>query len=279
MHAFRPRPLMLASSGLDAGAARAAQARAGLLPSAALTAGLSRTELDSRAGGTASDRSYSTQNLALSASHPLYRPANSISWEQAGKQVELARAQLTAAEQDLIVRLSQAYFDVLAAQESLAFVQAQKTAVTEQLAAARRNFEVGTATITDTREAQAKFDLVVAQQVAAENDLRVRKLALDLLTGRSGTNPVPLKTPVVLPALAPDAVEPWVSQALDAHPSLRQAQLAVEIATLESRKAQAGHSPQDEHQRPDQIELLLDSDRPEQRQLRIGIETRRVSDA
>ena len=274
MHAFRPRPLMLALSGLflagahaqslselyeaargvdasyqsaraqgAAGGARPAVPRAGLLPPPALAAGLSRTELDSRAGGTASDRSYSTQNLALSASHPLYRPANSISWEQAGKQVELARAQLTAAEQDLIVRLSQAYFDVLAAQESLAFVQAQKTAVTEQLAAARRNFEVGTATITDTREAQAKFDLVVAQQVAAENDLRVRKLALDLLTGRSGTNPVPLKTPVVLPALAPDAVEPWVSQALDAHPSLRQAQLAVEIATLESRKAQAGHSP------------------------------------
>ena len=80
--------------------------------------------------------------------------------------------------------MSQAYFDVLAAQDTLAFVRAQKAAVAEQLASAKRNFEVGTSTITDTREAQARYDLVVAQEIAAENDLRVKKLALDTLVGK-----------------------------------------------------------------------------------------------
>lgn len=93
----------------------------------------------------------------------------------------MAQAQLDAAAQDLLVRVSQAYFDVLAAQDTLTFVQAQKAAVSEQLAAAKRNFEVGTTTVTDSREAQARFDLVGAQEIAADNDLRVKKLALDQL--------------------------------------------------------------------------------------------------
>ena len=87
------------------------------------------------------------------------------------------------------MRVSQAYFDVLAAQDSLALVRAQKTAVAEQLASAKRNFEVGTSTITDTREAQARYDLVIAQEIAAENDLQVKKIALDQLVGRPGSEP------------------------------------------------------------------------------------------
>ena len=103
---------------------------------------------------------FTTQSATLSATQPLYRPANFATYEQGKRQVELAQAQLTAASQDLIVRVSQAYFDVLAAQDTLTFVRAQKAAVAEQLASAKRNFEVGTSTITDTREAQARYDLV-----------------------------------------------------------------------------------------------------------------------
>src|SRR5690606_29560605 len=128
----------------------------------------------------------------VNASQPLYRPANRITLEQGLRGVEVAQAQLDAATQDLLVRVSQGYFDVLAAHDSLAFVQAQKAAVSEQLAAAKRNFEVGTSTITDAREAQARYDLVTAQEIAAENDLQVKKLALDQLVGRSGTAPLPL---------------------------------------------------------------------------------------
>jgi outer membrane protein len=157
--------------------------------------------------------------------------------------VELAQAQLQAADQDLIVRTSQAYFDVLAAQDTLTFVRAQKAAVAEQLASAKRNFEVGTSTITDTREAQARYDLVIAQELAAENDLRVKKIALDTLVGKTETQPKPLATPVGLPVITPADVNTWVEQSELVHPSIRQAQSNVEIAELEVNKAEAGHKP------------------------------------
>ncbi len=157
--------------------------------------------------------------------------------------MELAQAQLNAARQDLVIRVSQAYFDVLAAQDTLAFVRAQKTAVSEQLASAKRNFEVGTSTITDSREAQARFDLVVAQEIAAENDLRVKKLALDNLVGKTNAEPRPLAAPVVLPTLTPGDVNLWVQQAEDASPTVQQFKTALEIARLETEKAKAGHKP------------------------------------
>ena len=155
----------------------------------------------------------------------------------------VARAQLEAATQDLLVRVSQAYFDVLAAQDTLTFVQAQKAAVSEQLASAKRNFEVGTSTVTDSREAQARYDLVIAQEIAAENDLRVKKLALDQLVGITGTQPVALAQPVQLPSVQPDDVAAWVQTAQDQQPGVRQAQIALDIARLETRKAGTGHLP------------------------------------
>jgi len=226
----------------EANLAKAEQAKAGLLPSANLGMGMNRTHVSSDT--SAFDRgSYGNQNATLSASQPLYRPANTATAEQGKKQVELAKAQLQAAEQDLIVRVSQAYFDVLASGDNLNFVKAQKTAVAEQLASAKRNFEVGTSTITDTREAQAKFDLVLAQEIAAENDLRVKKIALDQLTGKSNASPNPLKVPVLMAAVAPDDVQAWVSQSETEHPSIRQASLGLDVAQLETQKAQAGHKP------------------------------------
>jgi outer membrane protein len=225
----------------DANVARAAQAKAGILPSAALSAGASRVGVD--VTQPVINSSFSTQNATLSASQPLYRPANWATYTQGQKQVELARAQFEAAEQDLIVRTSQAYFDVLAAQDTLTFVQAQKAAVAEQLASAKRNFEVGTSTITDTREAQARFDLVTAQEIAADNDLRVKKVALDQLAGLTEAKPTPLRAPVSLPPVVPADVGAWVQQSETGHPAIRQAQSGLDIAQLEVTKAEAGHKP------------------------------------
>ncbi|MDQ3058727.1 MAG: TolC family outer membrane protein [Pseudomonadota bacterium] len=227
----------------DADLARAEQARAGILPSAGLSAGASRVGVDSTSPSTGGSTSFNTQNATLSASQPLYRPANRATYEQGKKQVDLARAQLEAAEQDLIVRTSQAYFDVLAAQDTLASVQAQKAAVAEQLASAKRNFEVGTSTITDTREAQARFDLVTAQEIAADNDLRVRKIALDQLVGITESQPRPLLAPVILPPVLPADAGAWVQQSETLHPAIRQALSGVDIAELEVTKAEAGHKP------------------------------------
>jgi outer membrane protein len=150
---------------------------------------------------------------------------------------------LESASQDLIVRTSQAYFDVLASQDTLAFVRAQKEAVNEQLAFAKRNFEVGTSTITDTREAQARFDLVRAQEIAAENDLRVRRIVLDQLVGITESQPRPLAIPVNLPDVATAEVSTWVSQSEAVSPAIRQARSNVEIADLEAKKSEAGHKP------------------------------------
>ncbi len=225
----------------DANLARAAQAKAGILPTAGLGAGVSRTSFDNN--NPVIDRSFNTQNGTLTASQPLYRPANWATYEQGIKQVDLAKAQLDAAEQDLIVRTSQAYFDVLAAQDTLTFVQAQKAAVAEQLASAKRTFEVGTSTITDTREAQARFDLVRAQEIAAENDVRVRKIALDQLVGKIDAQPNGLILPVALPSVVPADPNIWVQQSEGVHPSIRQAQSGLDIAELEVNKAEAGHKP------------------------------------
>lgn len=225
----------------EANLARADQARAGILPTAGLSAGASRSAFENT--NPAIERGFSSQTATLSASQPLYRPANRATYEQGLKQVDAAKAQLEVAQQDLLVRTSQAYFDALAAQDTLTFVQAQKAAVAEQLASAKRNFEVGTSTITDTREAQARFDLVTAQEIAAENDLRVKKLALDTVAGRTGAQPKGLSIPITLPSVMPQDVNVWVLQSELVHPSIRQAQTALEVAALEITKAEAGHKP------------------------------------
>jgi outer membrane protein len=225
----------------DANLARADQAKAGILPNAGLAAGASRTAFENT--NPQVDRSFNTQNATVSAAQPLYRPANVAAYQQGLRGIDLAKAQLEASEQDLIVRTSQAYFDVLAAQDTLTFVVAQKAAVAEQLASAKRNFEVGTSTITDTREAQARYDLVLAQEIAAENDLRVRKIALDQLVGKTESQPKGLAQPPTLPPVLPDDVNAWVLQSESVHPSIRQAQSNVDIAELEVKKAEAGHKP------------------------------------
>ncbi len=233
-----------ARAQLDASTSRADQARAGLLPSAALSGGVSRALNKITIPSAPSiEQNQTTQTLGVNASQPLYRPANRITLQQGLRGVDVAQAQLDAATQDLLVRVSQAYFDVLAAQDTLTFVQAQKAATSEQLAAAKRNFEVGTTTITDSREAQARYDLITAQEIAAQNDLHVKQLALDQLTGTTGAKPLPLALPVPLPSVQPNNVADWVLRAQDSQPLVRQAAIAVDVAELETRKAETGHLP------------------------------------
>jgi outer membrane protein len=230
-----------ARSQYEATLAKAEQAKALLRPTAGLGGNLSETDLDNQTLNR--DSQFGTRSITLSASQPLYRPANQASVDQGFIQVGLAQAQLKVAEQELIVRLSQAYFDVLTAQESLNFVKAQKSAVSEQLAAAKRNFEVGTATITDTREAQARFDLVTAQEIAADNDLRIKRLALDDTVGQREIAPKPLLGAVNMDSLQTGSIESWVAQSAQDNGNLAQARIALEVARLEITKAQAALRP------------------------------------
>jgi outer membrane protein len=226
----------------DATLAKSEQARAGLLHTIGVSANASLSTIDNTLART-KQGFYDTQSATLSANKPLYRPANQITFNQSRRQIEVVEQQLLAAEQDLIVKVSTAYFDVLASQDSLTFVLAQKAAVSEQLASAKRNFEVGTATITDTREAQARYDLVIAQEIAGRNDLQVKKLALDQLVGKTNTAPLAVALPLTLPPVQPDDVAPWVQRSEDQHPSIQQSRLALDVAQLETRKAQAASKP------------------------------------
>ena len=224
----------------DATLAKGEQSKAGLRPTVNLSATANVNDQQTEPG---SRSNYDTQSSTLSVSQPLYRPANWATYQQGNKQAALAQTQLLAAEQDLLVRVSQAYFDVLASTDNLEFVKNQKTAVSEQLASAKRNFEVGTSTITDTREAQARYDLVVAQEVAAENDLQVKSIALQQLVGVPTAAPKPLVTPAELGPLQPADVEQWVRDSETNHPGIKQLQVSLEVARLESDKARAGHKP------------------------------------
>ena len=231
---------LAAKSLADSVQYRAAQADALLLPNLGLSGNLGSNYVDLPIGASRSSRS---SGAALSGKQPLFNRANGFTVDQAKKSLEVSRNDLETAEQDLILRVAQAYFDVLGAQDTLGTTRASKAAISEQLASAKRNFEVGTATITDTREAQARFDLATAQEIAADNDLLSKRIALDQLVGRSGVMPLQLAVPVALPAVAPANVDTWVGNSGTQHPAVRKAALALDIARLETEKARAANLP------------------------------------
>jgi len=218
-----------------------ARAQGALLPGATVGASATRAEADPP--GVNTTLGTNTQKVELLAKYPLFNRANNVTLEQAKRGDEVAQADLAVAEQDLIVRLAQAYFDVLTAQDALAAAQANKKAIAEQLASAKRNFEVGTATITDTREAQARFDGATAAEIAAENDLRTKRITLDQLVGQSNVAPKPLALPVAMPSVNPANPEEWVTLADSTHPSIRKARLGLDVAKLETELARAGKLP------------------------------------
>ena len=223
---------------------RYGQALALARPSVGVGVSSTRSELDPPGSGVQRDRFGNTvTNAGLNAKYAGFNRPNQGSIDQARLGVDVAESDLATAEQDLIVRVAQAYFDVLAAKDTLSTSSANKAAIAEQLASAKRNFEVGTATITDTREAQARYDLATAQELAADNDLRVKRVTLDQLVGRVGVEPRPLAVPVVLPPVAPSTVDPWVSQAEGGHPAIRKAQLGLDIARYEIERAKGARLP------------------------------------
>jgi outer membrane protein len=242
-----------AKSQFEANLAKANQTLGGILPNIALTATATRTHFEQTYDkpqilpntiAAATQRNYGTKSGAVTLTQPLYRPAAWAAYRQGGPLLQQAAALFEAAEQDLLVRVSQAYFDVLNSEDTLSFVKAQKQAVGEQLAAAKRNFEVGAATITGVRDAQARFDLTSAQEIAAENDVRVKRLALDLVVGQQNTQPKRLAAGQTKLVDAPkEDLQAWVATSESTSPAVRQAQLALEVARLEVDKAVAGHKP------------------------------------
>jgi outer membrane protein len=155
-----------------AGIEKRAQALALTRPSVNLSANV-RANRD-WASDTDIESAYGSDSATLSLTQPLWRPENLQTLAQGELQVQLAAEQLRQAEQDLLLRVGKAYFDVVQAQDVLASIGAQKDAFAQQLAQARRSREVGTAAITDVNDAQTKYDLTLAQEIAGRNDLEVK---------------------------------------------------------------------------------------------------------
>src|SRR5437764_7047011 len=207
----------------DSATFRVEQTRALNRASASLSGNAARVQSNPTVGSNFSSNGF---GLGVNGRQPLFNRANDATIAQAELSLESSLADLDTAEQDLMLRVSQAYFDVLGAQDTLQTTRANKAAISEQLASAKRNFEVGTATITDTREAQARFDLATAQEIAANNDLVTKRIALDQLVGRNNVEPRPLAVPVALPPTAAIPVDQLVSRAAEEHPAVRRAQVA-----------------------------------------------------
>jgi outer membrane protein len=232
---------------LQAGEEKLPQGKALLLPNIGLSANLTDTrfKLDSNDPLLLpnASRNFRNDGYTLNLTQPIYRKQNFLQYDEAGYQVKQAEASFSQAAQDLIVRTAQAYFDVLAAQDTLTLVVAQKAAISEQLAQAKRNFEVGTATITDTHEAQARYDLVVAQEIAARSDLDSKKSALEQLTGKEYSHLAPLQKDVKLSPPNPNDAQSWVDLAEKQSYPVQIQEATTEIANLEMKRNSAARYP------------------------------------
>jgi outer membrane protein len=214
--------------------------QAGLSANASANYGDVRVRGVPAALGGQSDRAYLNGSVTASASKPLIRPANKVGIEQANAAASLSEIALAAAQQDVATRLSQAYFDVLLAQDNLTLVRSQKAAVSEQLAQAKRTFEVGTSTIVDTNEAQARFDQVAAQEIAATNELDRTRWALRNVVGRYETNLKRLRDRGGITAPNPASMEAWVTRAEREAYNVRVAQQTQAVNEFDVKRAQTG---------------------------------------
>ncbi|HLP98250.1 MAG TPA: TolC family protein, partial [Sideroxyarcus sp.] len=234
-----------ARAAREAGREKLTQGRALMLPSVNLTANSTMNDVTTTAGAPPVDinKKYNTHGYGVSLVQPLFREQNWALYTESDLQVAQSEAQFKLAEQDLILRVAQAYFDVLIAQDSVQLAAAQKTAIAEQLEQAKRNFQVGTATITDTHEAQARYDLIVAQEIAAQSNLEIKRRSLQQLTNAAPAELNPLGQQLKLDTPQPANAEQWVTDARNNNHQLAIAQAGAELADKEVDRNRGGHLP------------------------------------
>lgn len=221
------------------------QARSGLLPSLSLSGSTQYNDRDISFRDptiVGSSSRFNANALSLSLTQPVYRRQNVVAFEQGKTQVDQADAVLSLAAQDLITRTAQAYVDVLLARDNVAFAGAQKTAIAEQLTQAKISFQVGTVTITDTHEAQARYDLAVSQEIVAQSDLEVKQRALELLINKNTPTLAPLGA-LQLISPEPAALDKWVEEARTANPQVRAAESNWTLAEQEVKRNRGAHYP------------------------------------
>ena len=220
---------------------RVPQARSGLLPNLGLTG---RTDVN-RYDSTEPDigNTYSVYGGGVNLTVPVYRPQNWQALEQAKISVMAADLTLQQSTQDLTLRVATAYFNVLSARDQLIALDAAKKATLEQLQQAKREFEVGTKTIIDTNEAQARYDQIVAQEQVALGTLLVRRSELQTIIGRDLGTLAPLRDRPNLSTPQPADIQQWVRSAEDTSYGVQIARANYEIASREVQRQRDGHKP------------------------------------
>ncbi len=219
------------------------QARAALLPNVSLDLFKQKVTQDSNSPSPLSDIDYDASGYSLSLVQSLYQRDLWLNLEQADLGVASATATYDAAQQALIIRVAEAYYNVLAAQDNLAFAKAEKKAIGEQLEQTQRRFDVGLIAITDVKESQAQYDLSVAQEIQAEAQLSNSIEALQLIIGEVPGDLVPLAEDIPLLVPEPENMSQWVDTAKQSNLSLKIAQYNFDIASNEVSIGRSGHYP------------------------------------
>ncbi len=232
-----------ARAARDAGAEKAPQGRSQLLPQINLSAFHTESDQDVKTPSLDNSFRYGTDNWSLALTQPLYRKQNFASYSQGQADAARADYELAAARQDLVLRVAQTYFTALAAHDLLDFAVAEKEAVARLLALTQRNFNVGTASLVDIHDTQAAYDLAVAQEIEAANNLEVRREALRVLTGTSPGTLARLTQKLPLTPPQPARVADWEQAASRDHPLVLAQEQALESAQQEIEKNRGGHLP------------------------------------
>lgn len=224
-----------ARAALMAGQEKSTQGLSRLLPNVSASGSYGRNYLEGL--------DYTENKYTIALTQPIFNWANFQNYANSKLEVSISEAQFAQAQQDLMMRVAQAYFDVLTAQDVLTFAQSQKAAVAQQLELAKRSFEVGTVTITDTHEAEARYNLAESDEIAALNDLEVKRTALEQIIGHPPAILDPLKKEVTLSAPEPNVMTTWVSSAENQNYQVIQYRLSQEIARRNIEINKAGHYP------------------------------------
>jgi outer membrane protein len=186
--------------------------------------------------------SFEGYNYGVEARQPIYRKQNLVQMEQTRTQVSQADKQFHLTQQQLMLRTTESYFQVLDTQDKIALIESQKIAILGQLDQAKANFEVGTATITDVNEAQARYDLVVAQGVAAINDFEVSKRNVQAITGEIPDLLATVKPDIQVTHIKQGMLD-WMRVARENNLNIQIQQDNLKLAEQEYERAKAGHLP------------------------------------
>ena len=223
------------------------QALAQLLPSLSFSANAFTNEQEIDSIFNPIDQSgkvtFGSHGYSLDLMQPLFRGDRIIQYLQADNRIKQADAELIAAEQDLILRTTTAYFEVLAAYDNLGFAEAEKKSLSRQLDQAKQRFDVGLTAITDVQEAQAGHDRAFAAEIEARNNVDNAWEALREITGAYFPDLATLGESMPLLSPQPEEIEAWTGAALEQNLNILAAQHAVDTARREIKRQQAGHLP------------------------------------